>query len=146
MPLFDFQDVYRQIIENASDAVLFADREGKIRVWNRGAERIFGFAASEALGQSLDMIIPEAQRERHWQGYFRVMDGAPSRYGTQPLNVPALHKSGARISCEFTIQMVRDEEDAVLGIAAILRDVSARREQELELRRRLAECEGRNSA
>jgi len=140
--LFDFQEIYRQIVENAPDAILFADREGKIRLWNRGAERVFGFSASEALGLSLDLIIPEPLRERHWQGYRRVMAGAPSRYATELLKVPALHRSGERLTCELSILLLRDEEGAALGIAAILRDAGKRRTRKIELRRRPAECEG----
>ena len=65
--------LYRQIVERAQDAVIFSDREGLIRLWNSGAERKFGYLAEEALGRTLDIIIPEQLRERHWQGYRKVM-------------------------------------------------------------------------
>src|SRR5215831_7055828 len=121
------------------DAVVFADAAGKIRFWNQAATRIFGFEASEALGRTLDLIVPERQRARHWEGYFRVMAGGASRYGAgDVLAVPALRKDGKRISVEFTILPVPDISGAMLGIAAFLRDVSPRFEELQALRRELA--------
>jgi PAS domain S-box-containing protein len=122
------------------DAVIYADRDGKIRFWNRAAVRIFGFAENEALGQTLDLIVPEGLRARHWEGYDRVMAGAASRYGEGDLlSVPALRKDGSRISVEFTILPVRDETGAMAGIAAFLRDVTPRFAEMRSLRRELAE-------
>ena len=121
------------------DAVIYADREGRIRFWNRSATRIFGFAATEALGQSLDLIVPESLRARHWAGYDRVMAGGESRYGEgDVLSVPAVRKDGKRISVEFTVLPVRDDAGAMLGIAAFLRDTTARFEELRALRRELA--------
>ena len=121
------------------DAVIYADREGRIRFWNRSATRIFGFAATEALGQSLDLIVPESLRARHWAGYDRVMAGGESRYGEgDVLSVPAVRKDGKRISVEFTVLPVRDDAGAMLGIAAFLRDTTARFEELRALRRGLA--------
>ena len=126
------------------DAVIYADHEGKIRFWNRAASRIFGFAETEALGQTLDLIVPEGLRARHWEGYDRVMAGAASRYGEgEPLSVPAMRKDGSRISIEFTILPVRDETGGMAGIAAFLRDVTARFEEIRALRRELAELKAR---
>jgi PAS domain S-box-containing protein len=133
--------VCRQLVDEAQDAVIVADREGVIRLWNRGAERIFGRSAAEAVGGSMDFIIPEKLRARHWEGYFRTMATGTTRYGADTLNVPALTAGGARISIEFTIVMLRDGEGKPEGVAAITRDVTARREKELDLRRRLAELE-----
>jgi PAS domain S-box-containing protein len=110
-----------------------------IRFWNRGAERIFGFAAAEAIGQSLDIIIPETLRARHWEGYDRVMRTGVSRYSSgDVLAVPGLRKDGSRISLEFTVVPRRDDEGRMRGIAAILRDVTKRFGEIKELRRRLA--------
>ena len=86
------------IVAASSDAIMFADREGIIRLWNSGAEKMFGFSAAEALGQSLDLIIPENLRGRHWDGYGRVMESGSSRYSTDLLSTPALRKDGTRIS------------------------------------------------
>jgi len=131
----------REIVEQAPDAILYADRDGIIRLWNRGAERIFGFSAAEALGQSLDLIIPEPQRQRHWDGYRQTMATGTTRYGTALLAVPALHCSGDRISTEFSIIMLRDQDGKPCGVAAILRDVSERHAREKALRDRLAALE-----
>ncbi len=125
----------------APDAILFADREGIIRLWNKGAERIFGRTAEEAIGQSLDLIIPEKLRERHWQGYHKTMATGETRYGTEMLAVPAMHQNGSRMSTEFSIVLLSDDDGKPLGVAAIMRDITERRQQEKELRDRLAELE-----
>src|SRR3954451_22806536 len=97
------------VLASASDAAVATDREGIITFWNPGAERIFGFAASEAVGRSLDLIVPDNLRARHWAGYRRVMATGESRYGHGDLlSVPALTKNGNRVSVEFTIVMLRD--------------------------------------
>lgn len=134
-------DLYRAIIEAAPDAVILADREGIIRLWNSGAQAVFGFSAAEAVGQSLDLIIPERQRQRHWEGYDRVMATGVTKYGRDLLAVPALNRAGARISIEFSIVVLRDETGAVTGIAAIMRDVTERYERDRATQRRLQELE-----
>lgn len=128
------------ILGTVSDAILVTDWDGAIRFWNPGAERIFGFTAEEALGRSLDLIIPERLRKRHWDGYRRSMESGRTRYGSGDLlSVPALRKDGRQISVEFTIIMLRDPAGQVTGVAAILRDVTRRFEELRTLRRRLAE-------
>lgn len=134
-------ELYRQIVENGSDAIIFSDREGVIRLWNAGAERMLGFSAQEAVGQSLDLFIPEAQRNRHWEGYFRVMETGTSRYQKDLLAAPALCKDGTRISTEFSITIVWEADGTVAGTAAVMRDVTAKWEKEKALRLRLAELE-----
>jgi PAS domain S-box-containing protein len=138
-----FEELAGRIVEGAADAVIYAEREGTIRIWNAGAERIFGFTAAEAVGRSLDLIIPERQRPRHWEGWERVMKTGVTRYATETLAVPALRKDGSTISIEFTIQLVRDASGAILGPAAIVRDVTARFQREKELRARLRELEAK---
>ncbi len=135
-----------RIVEGAADAVLFTDREGVIRLWNAGAERIFGWTAAEAVGRSMDLIIPERLRGRHWQNWGRVMETGQTRYATEVLAVPALRKDGAPLSIEFTIQLVRDEAGRILGPAAIVRDVTARFQRDRELRARVRELEARLAA
>lgn len=130
-----------QIVREAHDAIIMADKEGIIRLWNNGAEMVFGFSPAEALGQSIHIIIPENFRERHDQGYQQVMQSGRSKYDTKLLAVPALNKDGARISVEFTIILIRDHQDQILGAAAIIRDVSARWEKDRTLQRRLADLE-----
>jgi len=131
---------FEHLVVDCPDAVIFADRDGKIKFWNRSAERVFGFPAAEALGQSLDLIVPERQRARHWEGYDRVMTGGASRYGEGDLlAVPAVRKDERRISIEFTILPFRNKAGQMTGIAAILRDVTTRFEEMQALRRKLAE-------
>lgn len=120
MPLLP-SDLHRHILEQAPDAILYADVDGIIRLWNGGAERVFGVPATQAIGQSLDLIIPERLRERHWAGWQRVMAGGSSRYGTELLHVPALHADGSQFRCEFSIVMIKGDNDRPAGVAAILR-------------------------
>lgn len=123
------------------DAVLAADRDGILRIWNSGAERVFGFPRSEAVGQSLDLIIPERLRPRHWEGWFRVAQTGHSRYGSGDLlAVPALHADGHTLSVEFTIHIITDSNHEVQGIGATLRDVTSRFQELRDLRRRLADA------
>jgi PAS domain S-box-containing protein len=136
----------RIIVEESSDAIMFSDREGLIRLWNRGAEQMFGYSESEALGQSLDLIIPENLRGRHWDGYFRVMESGESRYSTEMLSAPALRRDGTRISTEFSMVMVKGGDDKVLGVAAVIRDVSARWQREKELKECIRALEAQQAA
>ncbi len=138
------EPLYRRIVENAADAIVAADKQGVIRLWNARAEDIFGYSAQEAIGQTLDLIVPERLRERHWEGYHAVMATGVSRYGKGDLlAVPAVRKDGTRISLEFTITLIRDETGELLGPAAIIRDVTERWQRERELRERLAALEAR---
>jgi PAS domain S-box-containing protein len=134
------------IVTASSDAIMFSDREGIIRLWNSGAEKMFGFSAAEALGQSLDLIIPENLRGRHWDGYFRVMESGSSHYSIDLLSAPALRKDGSRISTEFSMVMVKDEAGKMLGVAAIIRDVSVRWQKEKELKERIRVLEAEKNA
>ncbi|HZU89596.1 MAG TPA: PAS domain S-box protein [Stellaceae bacterium] len=143
---FDVERFCRTLIREMPDAVIYADGEGVIRFWNVGAERIFGFAEAEALGRSLDLIIPENLRARHWAGFGETMRTGASRYGSGDiLAVPALRKDGTRISIEFTILPFRDDAGHMRGIAAVLRDVTKRFEEMRELRRKLAAQTGGGS-
>jgi PAS domain S-box-containing protein len=127
------------LAREAPDAIVYADAQGIIRFWNRGAERIFGFAEAEALGNTLDIIIPESLRARHWKGYGATMLSGSTRYGAgEILAVPAMRKDGRRISIEFTILPFRDDAGRMIGIAAMLRDVTTRFEEMRALRRQLA--------
>jgi PAS domain S-box-containing protein len=119
-------DLFRRIVEEMPEAVIFADRQGAVRLWNRGAEIMFGYSAHEALGQSLDLIIPERFRARHWEGYRKVMATGVSSYGQRLLAVPAMRKDGQRISIEFSIALLKDERGDVTGALAVVRDVTAR--------------------
>ncbi len=128
------------LLATASDAIIATDHTGTINFWNPGAVRIFGFTADEAIGRSLDLIIPDNLRARHWTGFNRVMETGESHYGHGDLlSVPALTRGGQRISVEFTIVMLKDEQDHPIGTVAILRDVTRRFEENRKLKRQLAE-------
>jgi PAS domain S-box-containing protein len=128
------------VLATATDAIVAADKDGVIVFWNPGAERIFGYESAAAIGQSLDIIIPEGLRKRHWDGYRRVIDGGVSRYGSgDVLAVPGIKKDGARVSLEFTIVPLRDGAGRLTGLAAIMRDVTKRFEEMRRLQREIAE-------
>jgi PAS domain S-box-containing protein len=133
----------QQFVQAAGDAIIAADAAGSIILWNPAAERIFGHAPSEALGRSLDLIIPERLRQRHWDGYSKVMKTGETRYGTDVLRVPALHKDGRTLSIAFTVTLMDVPGSAEKIIVAIIRDETARWNEERALRQRLAALEGK---
>jgi PAS domain S-box-containing protein len=115
------------VLATTSDAIIAADKDNIVRFWNPGAERIFGYTREEAIGRSLDIIIPERLRKRHWDGYRRVIAGGESRYGHGDiLAVPGVKKDGTAISVEFTIVPLADGSGRLTGVAAIMRDVTAK--------------------
>jgi PAS domain S-box-containing protein len=129
-----------KLVAGMTDAIIYADAVGVIRRWNQAATRIFGFTEVEACGQSLDIIVPANLRERHWQGFHATMQTGKSRYGEGDLlSVPAMRKDGTRISVEFTIVPFTDDAGQMVGIAAIMRDVTARFEELRALRRQVAD-------
>jgi PAS domain S-box-containing protein len=128
----------------AGDAIIAADADGSIVLWNPAAERIFGYTESEALGRSLDLIIPERLHHRHWAGYRQVMKTGQTRYGTEVLHVPAVHKDGRTLSIAFTVALMDTPDKQSRIITAILRDETLRWKEERALRQRLAELEARN--
>jgi PAS domain S-box-containing protein len=132
-----------QTLNESQDAILIADREGIIRYWNAGAERILGFTAAEALGQSLDLFIPEKLRGRHWEGYYRVMASGETKYKTGLLASPGTRKDGSQVSLEFSMVLLKDENGAMQGCASIMRDVTERWLKEKEMKQRLADCEAK---
>jgi nitric oxide dioxygenase len=146
MPEMERGELEHKIVEATPDAVVFADTGGIIRLWNEGATRVFGFSAEEALGRTMDLIIPERLRQRHWDGYHAAMASGTTKYGaSELLAVPAMRKDGSRISIEFTIALLRDEAGKLIGPAAMIRDVTARFQETNELRKRLAELEARTA-
>ena len=131
----------KQLADNSPDAILISDREGIISFWNRGAEQMFGHSSVEAIGQSLDLIIPENLRARHWEGYRRVMASGETKYKTGLLSSPGVCKDGTRVSLEFSMILLRDEVGCLQGCASIMRDVTERWRKEKELKERLTACE-----
>lgn len=133
----------QRIVESTQMAVIFADREGIIRLWNSGAEAMFGYRVEEALGQKLDLIVPERHRARHWEGYHKVMATGTTKYGREMLAVPAVTKDGNRISIEFSIALLRAPTGEILGAVAIMLDVTARWQKQKEMKERLAALEAK---
>jgi PAS domain S-box-containing protein len=139
----DQDQLAQAIVREAPEAIVASDPGGIIIGWNGGAERVFGYPAAEALGQSLDLIIPEKQRSRHWAGYDVVLATGETKYGGALLKVPATHRDGRRLSIEFSVALLRDADGKIAGIAAVIRDVTERWAADRELLRRLAEAERR---
>ena len=135
---------FKALIQTAGDAIIAAGPDGSILLWNRAAERIFGYTEEEALGHSLDLIIPERLRVRHWEGYRRVMQTGETRYGAQVLRVPAVHKNGRRLSIAFTVGLLSSPDQEIQAIVAIIRDETSRWEEERALRQRIAELEAKD--
>jgi PAS domain S-box-containing protein len=130
---------YQQVLEALGDAVVVADAGGVIRLWNPPAERLFGFTKAEALGNSLDLIIPERLRARHWAGYNKAMASGDTRYNSDLLRVPAVHKNGRPLSIAFTVAILFGAERRVTGIVAVIRDDTRHFAEERVLRRIFAE-------
>jgi PAS domain S-box-containing protein len=127
------------------DAMVVCDAKGAIVLWNAAAQRMFGHTEAEALGQSLDLIIPERLRKRHWDGYEKTMATGITRYGNDVLKVPAVDKAGRAMSIAFTVAMLHDAEGQVSAIASVIRDETDRFGEERALKKRLAELESRQA-
>jgi PAS domain S-box-containing protein len=132
---------FEALANTVGDAIAVCDADGKIIYWNRAAERIFGFAREEALGNSLDIIIPERMRERHWDGYRKTMETGQTRYGTDVLRVPATGKDGKPLSIAFTVALLHGPDGRVSAIASIMRDETERFNHDRALRKRVQELE-----
>ena len=132
---------YQQLVDVISDAVVVADNSGAINLWNPAAERLFGFTPAEALGGSLDLIIPERLRARHWAGFTKTMATGETRYAHDVLQVLAVHKDGRALSIAFTVGLLYGPQRQVTGIVAVIRDETTRYAEEQNLRKRIAELE-----
>ncbi|WP_225034488.1 PAS domain S-box protein [Paraburkholderia sp. XV] len=137
---------FEQLVNVIGDAVVISDAHGAITLWNPAAERIFGFTQEDALGQSLDLIIPERLRGRHWEGYEKTMATGQTRYGNDLLRVPSVHKDGRALSIAFTVALLYSPERELTGIVAVIRDETARFQEDRNLRKRIAELEARVGA
>ena len=130
-----------QLVECIGDAIIVVDAHEKIVMWNPAATRIFGYSEAEALGKTLDLIVPERQRHRHNEGCRKSMETGITRYGTSLLKVPALHKSGSMLSIAFMVGMLFDEHQKVNGIVATIRDETERFAEERALKKRISDLE-----
>ena len=135
---------FAELVHSMGDAVVISDAKGIITYWNPSAERIFGFSQAEALGSTLDLIIPERLRQRHNEGYEHSMQTGTTRYGDKLLTVPALHKSGRPLSIAFTVSMIFDDNHQATAVAAVIRDDTERFAEQRALKKRIAELENQN--
>ncbi|MEF8722855.1 PAS domain S-box protein [Candidatus Accumulibacter phosphatis] len=119
-------DLYRALVDQAPDVIIFADRNGAIRVWNRGAETVFGHSAAEVLGESMDVIIPERLRKAHWDGFHKAVSSGQTKYRNQVLTTRSMHKDGRKLYVELSFGLVRDGSGTIVGSLAIGRDCTAR--------------------
>ena len=137
---------FQQLISAVGDAIVVCDPSGAITLWNPAAEYIFGFTEGEALGQSLDLIIPQRLRQRHWDGYHKTMQTGQTRYGHDVLRVPAAHKDGRAMSISFTVALLYSADKKITGIASVIRDETSKFNEDRALRKRLAELETKAGA
>ena len=140
----DFNEVARAIVDTTCDAIIFADREGRIRLWNRGASLIFGYAAGEVIGQSLDVIIPERLRRAHWDAFDRSIESGQTRHTDRVLTTRSMHKDGRALYVDLSFGLVKDASGRVLGAFAVGRDCTERYLAERAAKQRLQELEGRD--
>ena len=131
----------RELVASIGDAVIASDPAGAINLWSPAATRMFGYTEDEALGKSLDIIIPQRQQQRHWDGYNKTMETGITRYGNDVLRVPAVHKDGHMLSIAFTVALLHSADGKVSSIVAVVRDESARFAEDRALRKRLTELE-----
>ena len=136
----------KALVAAIGDAVMVCDANGAIVLWNPACERLFGHTEAEVLGKSMDMIIPERLRKRHWEGYDKTMATGITKYGHDVLRVPAVDKEGRSLSIAFTVAMLYAPDGKVASIAAIIRDESARFNEDRALRKRVTELEAQVAA
>ncbi|CAD6535760.1 Sensor protein FixL [Paraburkholderia hiiakae] len=136
-PAIDFE----QLANAIGDAIVISDAAGDITYWNPAATRMFGYTKEEALGKTLDLIIPERLRGRHWEGYHKTMATGQTRYGNDVLRVPAVDKAGKALSIAFTVALLHSPQGELNGIVAVIRDETARFQEERALKKRITELE-----
>ncbi|WP_228536282.1 PAS domain S-box protein [Noviherbaspirillum malthae] len=134
------------ILDHMSEALIFADKEGFIRIWNPGAEALFGFSPEEAIGKSLDIIIPEKLRKAHWEGYDKAVAQGATAHGRRTMITRALHRNGDHIHVDMSFAVVRNQAGEVTGSVAVASDAGQRHAEEKDLRRRLKELEANRAA
>lgn len=131
----------KAIVDQAPDAIIFADHAGMIQVWNSGAERIFGHAAADVIGGPLDIIIPERMLQAHNKGFDHAVSTGEMKYVDKVLTTRSMHKDGSQIYIDMSFGMVRNEEGKILGALAVARDITERFNNDKAQRLRVAELE-----
>lgn len=134
------------LVAAMGDAMVVCDGKGRVTLWNAAAERLFGFTEAEALGQRMDMIVPERLRKRHWEGYDKSMATGKTRYAHDVLRVPAVDKAGRALSIAFTVFMTYDKAGQVTACGSIIRDETDRFAEDRALRKRISELEAQLAA
>ena len=132
---------FATIIDQAPDAIIVSDRQGRIQLWNAAAERLFGHASAQAIGESLDIIIPERLRAAHWRAFDRAMESGQTRYGGRTLTTRSMRRDGAKQYVDMSFALIKDETGAVTGALAFVRDATERHESERAMRERIAQLE-----
>jgi PAS domain S-box-containing protein len=129
------------MVKAIGDAVVVTDRGGRVVVWNPSAERLFGWTEAEAVGQRMDMIVPERLRQRHWEGYDKSMETGKTRYAHDVLRVPAVNKAGDALSIAFTVFMLYGDDGKVTACGSVIRDETKRFAEDREMKKRLRDLE-----
>lgn len=137
----DARPDFELLVSQLPDAAIFADREGIIRTWNAAAERIFGHTPEAALGQTLDLIVPERFREGHWAGFERALKDGVTQYVGQSLATRSMRADGTPIYVELSFAIALDAAGESIGALATARDITERFENDRTQRRRLEELE-----
>jgi PAS domain S-box-containing protein len=118
----DNLELFRLIVEEAPDGIIFADREGVVQVWNNAAADLFGYLAEEAVGRTLDIIIPEHLRRAHWEGFSKAVASGQTKHGRRALKTRATHKAGHKLYVSLAFSVVKDREGQVIGAMATARE------------------------
>jgi PAS domain S-box-containing protein len=137
---------FQALVATVGDGVMASDASGAITLWNPACVRMFGFTEAEALGKSLDLIIPQRQQKPHWDGYHKTMETGITKYGNDVLRVPAVHKDGHTLSIAFTVSMLHADDGKVFAIVAVIRDESVKFAEDRQLRKRVMELEAQLTA
>jgi PAS domain S-box-containing protein len=118
----DNLELFRLIVEEAPDGIIFADREGVVQVWNNAAADLFGYLPEEAVGRTLDIIIPEHLRRAHWEGFSKAVASGDTEHGRRALKTRATHKAGRKLYVSLAFSVVKDRESQVIGAMATARE------------------------
>jgi PAS domain S-box-containing protein len=132
---------FQALVTSVGDGIMASDAQGLITLWNPACERMFGFTEADALGKSLDLIIPQRQQKPHWDGYHKTMETGKTKYGNDVLRVPAVHKDGHTLSIAFTVSMLYNPDGSVSAIVAVIRNESVKFAEERALKKRINELE-----
>ncbi|MFC7518800.1 PAS domain-containing protein [Herbaspirillum sp. GCM10030257] len=131
--------LYQRILESMPEALILSDLEGTIKIWNAGAASLFGYASDEALGRSLNLIIPDHLRKAHWDGFHQAIMRGSTAHGKRSAITRSLHKGGQQLYVDMSFAVVSDSDGKIIGALAVARDATERYVEERNLRRQLAE-------